>query len=180
MLNVRKLLARRISISHEHGRLLVRIARRNDSANYLWSLLVGTAIIVPACSTIIGGILRHQAGILFLSVFVVLFAVVYLVAFLVPLWRAFSEEEILVANGAMRWTHKALWWKHDSEIPAQEISEIAAITPWHGLSNHVEFTANGRRFKIGRRLLRDEANEIAHDLRRAVGLHLRPTNSGND
>jgi hypothetical protein len=45
-----------------------------------------------------------------------------------------------------------------------------AITPWHALSNRVEFLALGRRRAIGDMLSRDEATELAHELRRAVGV----------
>lgn len=179
MLNVRKLLARRTSISHEHGRLLVRIAHRNDRAGYFWVLLAVTAVYVAYCYMAVQAFLRHQARTLSLLLLGVILSVWYLVVALNSLWGAFGEEEILVANGVMRWTHKALFWKHESEIPAHEISEIEAITSRLASNNHVEFTADRRRYKIGQRLLRDEANEITHELKRAVGLHLRATNSGN-
>ena len=180
MLNVRKPLARRVSIRHDHGGLLVHIARRNDGSYSLWFLVASTVIAVQFCSMAIKVFRALHMGIPYLLLLIMLVAVAWLAVLLSVLWGAFGEEEILVANGVMRWTHKALSWKHDSEIPAHEISEIEAITPWHARNNHVEFTAGRRRYKIGRRLLRDEANEITDELRRAVGLHLRAGNSGND
>jgi hypothetical protein len=75
-----------------------------------------------------------------------------------------------VGGGTLRWTRTALCWMREFEIPTMEIKEVRALTPWHALSNRVEFTAHKRRYVIGDMLLRDETTELAEQLRHAVGL----------
>ena len=85
-------------------------------------------------------------------------------------WRAFGVEEIVVHGDTLCWTRTALFWERRFEIPTKEITHVRAVTPWHALSNRVEFTALGTQRTIGDMLLRDETTEIAHALKKAIGV----------
>jgi hypothetical protein len=174
VLNARYMLSRRVSINREHGELRVRIARRNDSGQFVFGLFVSTAIFVGFCYFIVKTFLRNHYSTD--PVVVLLFTGMLLVGFVGYsacaawcFWEAFGKEEILLERGVLRLTRTALWWVRTSRIAAGDISEIAAITPWHG-RNCLEFTAKGRRHKVGEMILRDEAMQVAHELRRALGL----------
>lgn len=70
----------------------------------------------------------------------------------------------------MCWTRTALLWKSRLEIPTKDITGVKAVTPWHGLSNRVEFTVLGKQRAIGDMLQRDETTEVAHVLKMAIGV----------
>jgi hypothetical protein len=93
----------------------------------------------------------------------------YAVGLRIALWRSFGVEELVIEDGVMRWTRKALFWVRQLEIQTKEITGVRAVTPWHAQSNRVEFTALGKRQKIGDMLLRDEAIELCEKLQKAVG-----------
>lgn len=99
----------------------------------------------------------------------VLAAIAYWIALRIFLWEAFGNEEIVVEGGLLRWTCKALWWKDELEVPVRDISDVRAVTPWHG-GNRVELTTQGRSYCVGEQVLCDEATKMAHALRRAAGL----------
>ena len=65
---------------------------------------------------------------------------------------------------------KASWWKRNFEAAESEITDVISKTPWHGLSNHVEFVYRGRSYSIGDMISHDEAHEITHVLGGALGL----------
>lgn len=92
----------------------------------------------------------------------------YVVGVRIALWRAFGVEQITMERGVLSWVRTALFWMRRLEIPTAEITSVKAITPWHALSNRVEFTASGHRRCIGDMLMRDEATELAHELTRAI------------
>lgn len=168
------MLARRVSISRKHGELRVRIAHRNDRGQFVLGLCVSTAIFTGFCYFIVEAFLRYRFSpdlvVVLRFIGMLLIGLVgYSACALWCFWKAFGIEEILVEKGVLQLTRTALWCERRSRIAAGDISEIAAITPWHG-RNHLEFTVKGRRHAVGEMILRDEATQIAHELRRAVGL----------
>jgi hypothetical protein len=92
----------------------------------------------------------------------------HVIAARIALWRLFGVEELILQHGVMRWTRKALFWVRRLEVETKDITGVRAVTPWHGQSNRVEFTARGKRRSIGDMLLRDEAIELSEKLRKAV------------
>ena len=55
-------------------------------------------------------------------------------------------------------------------LESAKVPQVRAVTPWHTLSNRVEFTAFGRHRTIGDMLLRDETTEVEHALKKAIGV----------
>ena len=94
----------------------------------------------------------------------------YYIAVRVGMWRGFGVEQIIIGNRMFSSTRTALFWKRNLELPLAEIVAVETVTPWHDLSNHVEFMARGRRYKIGDMLRRDETYELADVLRRVTQL----------
>jgi hypothetical protein len=174
MMNVRKLLARRVTIRHNHSGLYVDIAPRNDRKGLILPALFATAWFAFFVSIFIRVLLRGPwpDAFFYILVFGGLCGVACF-AILLGLFWAFGGEEIVVENGKMRWTHQVLCWASKTELFAYDISEVEAITPWHGFENRVEFVAKGRLYKIGSKLLRDETTELAWILKRAIGLERR-------
>jgi hypothetical protein len=172
VLTLRTNLRRRVSITHKHGSVVVRIERHNDRTLYILLLLAFTAGFVSFCSILVPPLIRNFSFRNFLIVlpFLAFILIWYLIGLRVGVWRAFGVEQVVIEGDILRWTRTALWWKRDVEIPTSEVTEVRAVTPWHALSNRVEFTAHGRRRKVGDMLLRDETAELAHELRHAVGL----------
>jgi hypothetical protein len=162
----------RVFFEHEHGLFAVRIERHNDRLMYVFQLVVFTAAFAFFMSIFTRPLLNdfQVSTILLISPFVLFFLVWYTLALRVGLWRAFGIERIVVHGGTFQWNRTALFWQRNVEIPTTAISEIKAVTPWHGLSNHVEFTVHNKQQAIGDMLLRDEATELASKLREVVGL----------
>jgi len=136
-------------------------------------LFIGsTAIFVWFAWLIASGLMREpfSVGTFHVLVLAAFIALWYLIVIRVVLWRLCGVEELLVQHGKLHWTRKALFWVRRSEIPTQSITSVEAVTPWHGLSNHVEVTALGKRKSIGDMLLNEEAVKLAQQLRHAVGL----------
>jgi len=79
-----------------------------------------------------------------------------------------SVEEVSTKSGSLRWTRTALKWTRTSDIPVSEITAIRAISPWQG-DNKVEVNTTRKQRRIGGRLLRHQASELAKHLRDAVG-----------
>jgi hypothetical protein len=94
----------------------------------------------------------------------------YIIALAIAAWSGFGVEEIDVDADMIRWKRTALKWSRMRTIPISDVTEIKAITPWHGFDNTVEVTTHRERLTFGDKLLRDEATELAHRLRGAVGL----------
>jgi hypothetical protein len=92
----------------------------------------------------------------------------YIIGLRLTVWGAFGVEQIVVEGGLFRWTRTALNWTRKLEIPAKDVTDVRAITPWHGLSNHVEFRAHGRSRGVGDMLMRDEATELAQKLSHTI------------
>jgi len=172
MFNLDKHRRRRVFIKYEHGTLAVRIERNSDRPLYITILLAFTAAFVFFMTTFIRPFFRDASikDFLYVSPFLAFLLVWYVIGLRVTVWRAFGVEEVLVKGGFLQWTRTALFWTRKLEVPAKNVADVKAITPWHTLSNRVEFSALGRRRAIGDMLLRDEATELAHELRRAVGV----------
>jgi hypothetical protein len=123
------------------------------------------------CNVLWGVSIKHPDDILYLTLPVfVLGLTCYILAVAIGIWGAFGVEEISTQAGSLRWTRTALIWTRTRDIPLAEITEIKAITPWYGLDNTVEVNTTRMQRRIGDRLLRDEASELAKQLRHAVGL----------
>jgi hypothetical protein len=165
-------LRRRVSITHEHGSLVVHIARHNDRLLNIVILLAFTAAFLYFCYLFVSPLFRRpfSADWLYTLPFLAFVLLWYFVGLRLFGWRAFGVEEIVVHGDTLCWTRTALFWKRRLEIPTNEITHVRAVTPWHTLSNRVEFTALGRQRTIGDMLLRDETAEIAHALKKAVGV----------
>jgi hypothetical protein len=164
---------RRLSIKHDkNGAFSVTISRNNNANTYIFMLILCTGIFVWFASLFVSGLMRRplSSDALYVLLFAAFIALWYSIALRVSLWRSFGTEEVIVEDGKLRWTRKALFWVRRLEIPTQGITGVDAVTPWHALSNRVEVTALGRRQKIGDMLLRDEAMELAQRLRHAIGL----------
>jgi hypothetical protein len=122
------------------------------------------------CNMVYGASRAHRDDALYVLPVFVLGLMCYVLALAIGVWGAFGVEHIAIEAGSLRWTLTALKWTRTRHIPTTEITEIRAITPWHGLDNTVEVTAAGKQQRIGDKLLHDEAVELAHHLRQAVGL----------
>ena len=164
---------RRVHISHKHGAFIVQIARHNDRSTYIMMLLMFTAVFVFFIYIFIHPFFNRTAtlnDLFYISPFIAFVLWWYVVGVRIAVWRAFGIEQITVDGGLFMWTRTALFWKRKLEIPPAEVTSVKAITPWHALSNRVEFTAADRRRCIGDMLLRDEAMDIAHELSHAIGI----------
>ena len=165
-------LRRRVSLTHNNGSLVVHIARHNQRLMYIVLLLGFTVAFLCFFYLFASPFFRHpfSANWLYMLPFLAFVLLWYFIALRVAGWRAFGVEEIVVDGDMLFWTRTALFWKRRLEIPTKEITHVVAVTPWHRLSNHVEFTALGRQRTIGDMLLCDETNELAHALKKSVGV----------
>ncbi|MGC2743544.1 MAG: hypothetical protein WA672_10180 [Candidatus Angelobacter sp.] len=165
-----KYLRRRVFISHSHGRLHVRIFHERRIGTAIYGLLLFTVAGIMMGSALIAAIRRvgWSMDLAYLLPIPVLLAIAYYVALRITIWNWFGREEIVVEGGQMRWTSTALWFHHELTAAANEIAEVKAVTPWHG-RNFVKLTTRGRSQRIGDTMLRDEAIQLAHALKAAVG-----------
>jgi hypothetical protein len=157
-----------VHINQKVGRLNVLIERQNSRGWYFWIICLSTVGFGLFSDTLWSSALR-RAPYLTLSMFA-LALTGYILAIAIAVWGAFGVEELSVVAGSLRWTRTALTWTRAKDIPLADITEIKAITPWHGLDNTVEVTTGRKQRRIGGKLLRDEALELAQHLRHAVGL----------
>lgn len=164
---------RRVSVSREqHGEVVVQIARHNEWLMHIFILAAFTAGFLFFMWIFISPFFRNTLS----SQELVLLAPIgfiflwYYIAVRIGMWRGFGVEQIIIGNRMFSWTRTALFWKRNLELPLVEIAAVETVTPWHDLSNHVEFMAQGRRYKIGDMLRRDETSELADVLRRATPL----------
>ena len=171
MFNVHGHLRRRVHINRKSVHLSVRIERQNSRGLYFWIVCLSTVTFGFFCNMLWGASVRnpHDALFVVLPMFALGLAC-YVLALAIGVWGAFGIEEISIEAGSLRWTRTALKWTRASDIQIAEITGIKAVTPWHGLDNTVEVTAARKQRRIGDRLLRDEALELAQQLRHAVGL----------
>jgi hypothetical protein len=161
---------RRVHISHRRGGVSVRIERQNLRGLYFWMTCLSTVIFVMFCDGVLGILRQHRADILYFLPVLALGLACYAIALTIAVWGAFGVEVIAVEAGTLRWTLMAFKWSRTRNIPVEDITEIKAITPWHGLDNTVEVITHRKLRTIGDKLLRDEAIELAQCLRQAAGL----------
>jgi hypothetical protein len=161
---------RRVHIARKGGGLSVRIERQNARAGYFWVMCLGTVMFGFFCNMLWGASVGHPHDVLYatLPMFVLVLSA-YILALATGIWGAFGVEEVSTKSGSLRWTRTALKWTRTSDIPLSEITEIRAISHWHG-DNTVAVNTTQKQRRIGDRLLRDEASELAKHLRHAVGL----------
>src|ERR1700732_260916 len=166
-----KYLRRRVFIAHSHGRLHVRVFHERRMAGTIYGLVLFTVVLVSMISTFFAPIRRAgwSMDLVYLVPIPVLAAIAYYIFLRITIWSSFGREEIVVEGGQMRWTCTALWFKDELTADANEIAGVKAITPWHG-RNRVELTTKGRTYLIGDSMRRDEAVQLAHALKAAVGL----------
>lgn len=161
---------KRVSVKSGHGVSVVHIARHNQWLMYLFMLAAFTAAFLFFAFLVISSFFRNPLSsgelvLLFPIGFVLLW---YSLAVRIGLWRAFGVEQVVIENGMFLWTRTALFWKRELDLPVAEITGLKTVTPWHDLSNHVEFIARSRRYRIGDMLRRDETYILAEDIRRAT------------
>ena len=170
-------LRRRVSLSYKHqNALVVQIARHNDRTTYLILLAAFTAAFMYMSYVFISPLFRRpfSTNAFYVLPFIALILLWYVMGLRLAVWRAFGVEHIVVENGVLRWTRTALCWTRELEIPTTDIASVDAVTPWHALSNHVEFTALGKRRTLRDMLLSNETSELAELLRRAIGISSKP------
>jgi hypothetical protein len=161
---------RRVTVCREqNGTIIVVISRHNDWLMYVLILAAFTAGFLFFAWIFVSPVFRNPLSsreliLLFPIGFILLW---YFGAVRIGMWRAFGVEQIVVGSGVFTWKRTALFWKRILELPVDEVMEVEPVTPWHDLSNHVEFTVRGRRNRIGDMLRRDETYEIADALRHA-------------
>lgn len=173
MFRVGEALNRRVSISHRDGNLVISIQRNNYWLLYIMLLLFFTGVFLVFFATFLRGLLRIRSAIeiLYVLPFFAFILLWYTMAVRIGLWRAFGVEEIVIEHGHFQWCRAAGKWRRRFEASLEEISHVEAKTPWHSLSNRVEFTCKGHRYTVGDMLLQDEAKEIADEVKRITGLH---------
>lgn len=163
----------RVTISHAHGALRVHIAVHNQAVTNRLLLLIFSAAFIGCLGffvvdpLLIHGFSRDSLLVLPFLAFLIIWFILAVRSFG---WRAFGTEEILVDRNVLEWRRTAIWRVRTFTASATDISDVRAVTPWHGLSNHVEFTIHGRARCIGDMLLRDEAIELASALKHALRL----------
>jgi hypothetical protein len=165
-------LQRRVFIAHKQGGLHVRIFHNEGWTTGAIGFLLSTFLF----AFVAWGLsepFRHvgwSRELLYLLPFPILLILAYLIVLRIVIWKAFGQEEILVENGVFHWTCTSLWLKDELKTPTSEISAVSAVIRWFG-DNRVEFTTQGRTYRVGEKILRDEAIQLAHALKRSIGLH---------
>ena len=172
MLTLEKNLRGRVSVNHNRGAAVVQIRRHNQRTFYIFSLLAITTGFILFCSVLIPPLLHNFSlhALAYLLPVLAFVLVWFAIGLRIAVWRAFGVDQIIIDGGVFKWKRTALSWKRVVEVPINTISEVRAVTPWHGLRNRVELTVGGRHQTIGDMLLRDESTELALALRRAIGL----------
>jgi hypothetical protein len=170
MFGIHRKPARRVSLLHENGTLVIHIARHNLWRLYIAMFVFFTLVFGIFCYILAPALfgIHSATDLVYVLPFVVFVAVWYWLCVRLSLWRVFGVEEVIVGHGTLHWERKALCWNRILETPQDRISKVVARTPWYGLSNRVQFTADGRTYKIGDMILQDEANEIASALEQAI------------
>jgi hypothetical protein len=171
MFEAHSALRRRLHVAHKSDGLSVRIDRQNTRGLYLWMMCLCTVGFALFCNMLWGASIRHPHDVLYATLpMFILGLVCYILALAIAIWGAFGVEDVSTQASSLRWTRTALKWSRTIDIPIAEITEIKAITPWHRLDNSVEVNTVRQQRRIGGKLLRDEALELAKHLRHAVGL----------
>ena|ERR1700742_439681 len=159
-------LRRRVSIRHKHGALRVRIASSSDR-----SPIIATAVfmaIIGLMQVAFITTMWHQRTYLYIAPFVVLIFGFWLWLVRTAIREKLGVDEISIQNGTLHWTSKALWMRQEADIPLHEILEVRAVTPWHARWNRVELVVKGGIYQMGTGILRDEAEQLAHELKKVI------------
>ncbi len=159
-------------ITRKHGGLHVRIFHNKGTTAGITGLLIST-LFFALMAWGFSDPFRHvgwSRELLYLLPLPILLVLPYLIVLRIVIWKAFGQEEILVENGVFRWTCTSLWLSDEFKTPTSNISAVSAVTRWFG-DNHVDFTTQDRTYRMGDKILRDEAVQLAHALKRAIGLH---------
>jgi hypothetical protein len=157
-------LRRRVSISHKHGILQVSIASSSDKG-LVAATAVGMAIIVLMQVAFIET-MWHQRAHIYVAILLIFGLWFWLVRTMIR--EKLSVDEISMRNGTLHWTSKALWMNQEADIPLHEILEVRAVTPWHARWNRVELVVKGGIYQMGKGVLRDEAEQLAHELKQVI------------
>ncbi|HLJ91261.1 MAG TPA: hypothetical protein VKZ53_30970 [Candidatus Angelobacter sp.] len=168
MFDVYKIFRPRVRIRRRGSTLRVRIERKNRRSSYFHLICVSTGVFAFICSVFYRTAQRNPDDILYILPFFVLVLIGYGLALAIAVWGAFGIAEITVERGLFRWRRTALKWTRTRDIRTTDITDIRAITSWYRMGNRVEITAAGTPHTIGDELLRDEALQLAHDLRLAI------------
>lgn len=161
-------LRRRVHITQIAGRLSVRIERQNARGVYIWLTCLFSVGFGLFCSAIWDATLQNPNDALYVLPVFALGLACYALVLAIAVWGIFGVEEVLVEGNAFIWTRRALTWSRVKSIWLDGITRVKAITPWYGMDNTVEVTAVGKSHRIGDKLLRDEALELAQSLRNAT------------
>lgn len=163
-------LRRRVFISHVHGRLRVRIARGNHRGTTPFTVLViATCAMAYIEVQLVQMMLEHRLNI-YLWPIALLFLICWVAMVRGVIWEKFGVDEISIQDGILLWRSKALWLRQEVNIPVNEISDVQVITPWHGFRNRVELTVKKGTYLMGEAILRDEAKQLADELKKAADL----------
>jgi hypothetical protein len=157
-------LRRRVSISHKHGILQVRIASSSDRGP-----IAATAIpmaIIGLMQVALIKTMWHQRAYLYVAILLIFGLWFWLVR--TAIREKLGVDEISIQNGTLHWTSKALWLRQEADIPLHEISDVRAVTPWHARWNRVELIVKGGTYQMGTGILRDEAEQLAHELKKVI------------
>jgi hypothetical protein len=157
-------LRRRVSISHKHGILQVSIASSSDKG-LVAATAVGMAIIGLMQVTLIETMWHRRA---YVHVVILLIFGLWFWLVRTTIRKKLSVDEISIQNGTLHWTSKALWIRQEVDIPLHEILEVHAMTPWHALWNRVELVVKSGTYQMGTGILRDEAEQLAHELKKVI------------
>ena len=166
-------LARRVSISHRNGSVVIRIRRNNRWKRAVFALFAVTIVCLYFSSIFLRGFFRIHSVVesFYLLPFIAFIVVWYIIGARIALWRAFGVEELTIGHGRLHWERTAWKWRRSFDGSLPDISQVKAKIPWHGLANRVEFTCEKRQWAIGDMLLQDEAKEIANELKKPAELH---------
>jgi len=146
-------LRRRVSISHTHGILQIRIASSSDKGP-----IAVTAVAMAIIGLMQVAIIKtmwHQRANIYVAILLIFGLWFWLVRTVIR--KKLSVDEISIQNGILHWTSKALWMRQEADIPLHEISEVLAVAPWHAHWNRVELVVKGGTYQMGEGILRDEA-----------------------
>jgi hypothetical protein len=159
-------------LKQRHGGLVIEIARHIDWLTYLMMLAAFTSAFLFMTYIFVAPFFRQpfDSKTLVLLTPIAFIVTWYVIALRVGIWRAFGVERIVLENGLQHWTRTALFWKRNLDTPVKDITAVNPVTPWHGLSNHVEFITHGKRQKIGDMLSHSETWELACELRHHMNI----------
>lgn len=168
MFDQRSSLRRRVSVSHEHGQLVIRIQRRNERTTAILNLILALFLLGFTGWTFLPSLFRMRSFIdlLYWLPFPALFAAVCIGMLRLSLIAAFGVEEVVVGHERLVWAQRAIFLSRKIEVASKDITTITA-KPFFGGWGRVDIIARKRTLSIGNQILEEEAKEIAAKLRHA-------------